>query len=106
MTGKSRYHTFLPGHLGRTFELTLESGEPLIVTIGDDNTIMAAFPDRRRTYRHTIPAEEGEITTLAGQPGFTVAHSLPGVLVLSVPDHGPAYVWHLEDAESSQWVRP
>lgn len=101
---RRQHDDFLAGHHGRVFEVTLESGEPLIVTVGQDNTVIAAFPDRRRVYRHTVPSGEADLYTLAGQPGFTVSHSIPGLLVLSGPEDGPAFVWHLEDSESSKWV--
>jgi hypothetical protein len=103
-TVRRRYDDILPGHHERVFEITLESGEPLHVTIGHDNTVIAMFPDRRRTYRHTAPAHDASLYAIAGQPGFTIAHSMPGLLVLSAPGDGPSYVWHLEDSESSTWV--
>jgi hypothetical protein len=101
-----RYTDILRGHPGRVFELALESGEPLIVTVGGDNTVIAAFPDRRRLYRHTVDSGEIDLSLLADQPGFTILHSMPGVLVFSAGEQDAAYVWHLEDAQSSEWVRP
>jgi hypothetical protein len=102
----NRYTDFLTSHHGRVFSIALESGEPLIVTVGEDNTLLAAFPDRRRIYRQTVSSAEADIYTLAEQPGFTITYTLPGVLMLSADARDAAYVWHLEDSESSDWVQP
>ena len=82
---------------------TLPSGEPVVVTIRDDNTITASFPDRRRVYRHKVSESGDDLYTYASRPGFSISDTTSGELTLrNAFRGGQVYIWYLDDAEASR----